>query len=136
MPERLTPEQLQKVLFIDAEVPLGVLSMPVVTEIERLEPHGLANPRPLLLASQVRVVGEPRVVGEQKNHLQLHLVQGNSQLKAIGWNMAEKARDLTTSAVVLYCLPSQHQRMERPPRRTARAQRSGHRHRPGGICCE
>jgi single-stranded-DNA-specific exonuclease len=33
-------------------------------------------------------------VGEQKNHVQLRLVQGNTQLKAIGWSMAEKAKDL------------------------------------------
>ena len=93
----LTAEHLQKVLVIDAEVPLGVLSVPVVNEIERLEPHGMGNPRPLLLASQVRIMGEPRIVGELKNHLQLRMVQGNSQIKAIGWNMAEKARELTAN---------------------------------------
>jgi single-stranded-DNA-specific exonuclease len=91
---RLTPEQLQKSLLIDAEVLLSMLSLHVVGEIEQLEPHGIGNPRPLLLASGVRVVGEPRPVGEQKNHLQLRLIQGNTQLKAIGWNMAEKAKDL------------------------------------------
>ena len=93
----LTAEHLQKVLVIDAEVPLGVLSVPVVNEIEQLEPHGMGNPRPLLLASQVRIMGEPRIVGELKNHLQLRMVQGNSQIKAIGWNMAEKARELTAN---------------------------------------
>ena len=93
----LTAEQLQKVLVIDAEVPLGVLSVPVVNEIEKLEPHGMGNPRPLLLASQVRIMGEPRIVGELKNHLQLRMVQGNSQIKAIGWNMAEKAKELTAN---------------------------------------
>ena len=94
----LTAEHLQKVLVIDAEVPLGVLSVPVVNEIQQLEPHGMGNPRPLLLASQVRIMGEPRIVGELKNHLQLRMVQGNSQIKAIGWNMAEKARELTANA--------------------------------------
>ncbi len=91
----LTAENLEKSLVIDAEVPLGVLSLPVVKEIERLEPHGMGNPRPLLLASQVRIMGEPRVVGEFKNHLQLRLVQGSTQIKAVGWNMAEKANELT-----------------------------------------
>jgi single-stranded-DNA-specific exonuclease len=91
----LSAEHLQKALVIDAEVPLGVLSLPVVNEIERLEPHGMGNPRPLLLASQVRIMGEPRVVGEFKKHLQLRLVQGNTQVKAVGWNMAEKAGELS-----------------------------------------
>ncbi len=90
----LTPEQLERVLVIDAEVPLAVLSRPVVEEIGRLEPHGMGNPRPLMLASGVRIQGEPRLVGELKNHVQLRLAQGNTQVKAIGWNMAEKAREL------------------------------------------
>ena len=90
----LTPEQLQKVLQIDAEVPLGVLTLSVVEELEKLEPYGMGNPRPLLLASQVRIVGEPRPVGELKNHLQLRLLQGNTQVKGIGWNLAEKGKDL------------------------------------------
>jgi single-stranded-DNA-specific exonuclease len=92
--QSLGPEQLEKVLQIDAEVPLGVLSVSLVQEIESLEPHGVGNPRPLLLASRVRVAAEPRPVGEQKNHLQLRLAQGNCYLKAIGWNMVEKAKDL------------------------------------------
>ena len=71
-----------------------MLSMQTVQEIEKLEPHGSGNPRPLLLSSQVRVLGEPRCVGVQKNHLQIRFVQGNTQAKAIGWNLAEKAKDL------------------------------------------
>jgi single-stranded-DNA-specific exonuclease len=94
----LNPEQLQKALTIDAEVMLSMLTLPVLEEIGKLEPHGIGNPRPLLLASQVRVVGEPRLVGEQKNHLQLRFVQGNTQLKAIAWNMAEKAKELKPNA--------------------------------------
>ena len=100
----LTPEHLQKALVIDAEVPLGALSVSVVNEIERLEPHGMGNPRPLLLASQVRILGEPRIVGEFKNHLQLRVVQGNCQIKSVGWNMAEKAKELTpnTSCSIVF----------------------------------
>jgi single-stranded-DNA-specific exonuclease len=96
----LSPEQLQKQLSIDAEVPLGVLSLRVVEEVEQLEPHGVGNPRPLLLASRVRVLGEPRLVGEQKNHVQLRLVQGQTSAKAIGWNLADKARELKPNALV------------------------------------
>jgi single-stranded-DNA-specific exonuclease len=101
----LTAEQLQKALVIDAEVMLNMLTLPVLEEIGKLEPHGIGNPRPLLLASQVRVVGEPRLVGEQKNHLQLRLIQGNTQLKAIAWNMAEKSKELrpnTTCSIVFH----------------------------------
>ena len=45
----LTPEQREKTMTIDAEVLLSILSLSVVADIEKLEPHGIGNPRPLLL---------------------------------------------------------------------------------------
>lgn len=95
----MTPELSQKVIDIDAEVPLGMLTIRVVEEIEALEPHGIGNPRPLLVANLVRVVGEPRQVGDRKNHLQFRVEQGGMIFKAIGWNLAEKARKLTENSV-------------------------------------
>ena len=94
----LSPEQLERVLVIDAEVPLGVLSLRVVEEIDKLEPYGIGNPKPVLMASQLQVVGEPRIVGEHKNHLQLRLKQGDVIMKAIGWNLAERGRGLTAGS--------------------------------------
>jgi single-stranded-DNA-specific exonuclease len=94
----LSPEQLERVLLIDAEVPLGVLSLRVLEEIDKLEPYGVGNPKPILMASQLQVVGEPRIVGEHKNHLQLRLRQGDVIMKGIGWNLAERGRVLTAGS--------------------------------------
>jgi single-stranded-DNA-specific exonuclease len=91
----LTAEHLRKELMIDAEVPLGMLTPRVVEAIDALEPYGIGNPRPVLLAERVRVVGEPRAVGERKNHLQVKFAQGNVILKGIGWNLAERGKALT-----------------------------------------
>ena len=66
----------------------------VVEELDRLEPYGIGNPKPLLVASRLQVVGQPRVVGDQKNHLQLRVRQGDVIMKAIGWNMAERGQVL------------------------------------------
>jgi single-stranded-DNA-specific exonuclease len=90
----LAAEPHERGLVIDAEIPLGVLTLKVVEEIEKLEPHGISNPRPLLLASDVQVEGQPRPVGDQKKHLQLRLRQGGVVLKAIAWGMAEKGQAL------------------------------------------
>jgi single-stranded-DNA-specific exonuclease len=95
----LSPEQLQKVLTIDAEVLLGMLTPRVVEEIESLEPYGMGNPRPLLIANRVRVVGEPRVVGDRKNHVQFRVAQGNAIVKAIGWSLAERSKKLVANTV-------------------------------------
>jgi single-stranded-DNA-specific exonuclease len=90
----LSTEQLQKSIHIDAEVPLGVLTLRVLESIESLEPHGIGNPRPMLVANRVRVVGDPRPVGDRKNHLQVRFAQGETTLKAIGWNMADRGKAL------------------------------------------
>jgi single-stranded-DNA-specific exonuclease len=97
--QTLTPEQLQKELVIDAEVPLAMLSPRLVEQIEDLEPYGIGNPRPVLMSSRVWITGEPRIVGERKNHLQLHVSQGGPTVKAIGWNLAERGKKLTPGTV-------------------------------------
>ncbi len=90
----LSPDQLQKSIAIDAEIPLGVLTLRVVESIESLEPHGIGNPRPMLVANRVRVVGDPKVCGERKTHLQVRFSQGDTTLKAIGFSMAERGKAL------------------------------------------
>lgn len=95
----LTPEQKERVITIDAEVPLGALNLATVERIESLEPYGIGNPRPVLAASDVRVAAEPRIVGERKNHVQLRFAQGETTVKAIAWNMADRCKDLTADAV-------------------------------------
>jgi len=95
----LTVEQLRKILYIDAEVTLDMLTPKVVEAFDQLEPHGIGNPRPLLMITGAKVLGEPRVVGERKNHLQLRLMQGSTITKAIGWNLAERGKVLTTNSL-------------------------------------
>jgi single-stranded-DNA-specific exonuclease len=90
----LTDEQLRKELVIDAEVHLGSLTRQVVEHLEKLEPYGVGNPRPILMAGDVRLVGEPKVVGEKKNHLQLRFSQDSAVVRAVAWNMAGKLKDL------------------------------------------
>ena len=95
----LSVEQKDRVLWVDAEVLLGVLTVKVVEEIERLEPYGMGNPRPLLVVNRVRLIGEPKVVGERKNHVQLRVQQGDVTVKAIAWNMADRCKALKTDTL-------------------------------------
>lgn len=103
--EALTPDLRCKELVLDAEVALGMLTPRAVETIEEMEPFGLGNPRPLMLAERVHVVGEPKAVGDKKVHLQLRFGQGDCTAKAIAWNMAHRAGELrpgTPCAVVFH----------------------------------
>jgi single-stranded-DNA-specific exonuclease len=95
----LTAEQLERVLHIDAETPLGALTTRQVDEIESLEPYGIGNPKPILVANSVKVLGEPRVVGARQNHAQITFSQGDASVKAVAWNMAERCKVLRSGTV-------------------------------------
>jgi single-stranded-DNA-specific exonuclease len=85
------------VLVLDAEVPLGVLTFGLVNDLDRLEPYGSENRRPVLLAGDVSVVGEPRRVGNGERHLSFRVSQGGAILKAIAWGMADRADELMSA---------------------------------------
>ena len=101
----ISSEQRQRVLMIDDQVLLSQLTLGTIEEIEKLEPYGIGNPRPLLLAGDVEIAEQPRPVGEQKNHLQLRLKQGDIERKAIAWNMAEKGQVADGRLALLRRLP-------------------------------
>lgn len=94
----LTPTLKSKTIVVDAEVRLGELTLSAVEQIERMEPFGLANPKPILLASRVQVV-DAKTMGKTGEHLQARFAQGNNILRAIGWGMGGKAADLTPGSI-------------------------------------
>ena len=44
------------------------------------------------------MVGEPKLVGERKNHFQIRFGQGDVTLKGICWNLAARAAELKPGA--------------------------------------
>jgi single-stranded-DNA-specific exonuclease len=81
-------------LVLDAEVSLSALTLGLLKDLDRLEPYGAGNRRPMFLASGLRVQGEPRKVGQGERHLSFQVSQGPVTLKAIAWNMADRAQEL------------------------------------------
>jgi len=86
---RLTGENLTPKLEVDDEVSIGAVTRSVVRELERLAPHGPGNPVPLLVASHVRVAGEPRLMGKKNDHLSFYLMQEGKSVRVVGFGMGE-----------------------------------------------
>jgi len=84
-------------LTIDAELPLELLTAGLVQALERLEPYGAGNRRPLFLAGPVNVVGDPRGVGGGERHLRFRIQQDGRTFTAIGFNLAERAAELMSA---------------------------------------
>jgi single-stranded-DNA-specific exonuclease len=83
---------------IDAEAPFSQLTLPTVQQIETLAPFGQGNPRPVLCATSVTLVGEPKKMGAGERHLSLKLTQGRASMRAVAFGKAEWAEELAQAS--------------------------------------
>jgi single-stranded-DNA-specific exonuclease len=96
--ERLANGPRMGHLVLDAELPLSSLTSGLVDALGRLEPYGIGNPRPRLLAGPVEIVGAPRRVGKGERHLQFRVKQQECQFPAIAFGMGDRAEELAASS--------------------------------------
>lgn len=90
--ERLKADELVPELRVDLEVSVDELTLEFESLLRHLEPCGMGNPSPVLLARNVSLARAPRVVGP--GGLKLCLATGSGELEAIGWGMADRATEL------------------------------------------
>ncbi len=71
-------------VWADAGLRLSQIDLALATQLERFEPFGEANPKPVFLLEGVTLVGH-RTVGKTRDHLQLELEQGGERHRAIAF---------------------------------------------------
>lgn len=94
----LTPADLVPELRADLEVELNDVDEHLETLLRHVEPCGVGNPSPVLVARGVRVVAAPRIVG--KDGIRVLLEQRGTRITALAWSMAHRAAELTPGAVI------------------------------------
>lgn len=70
--QRTKPEDLVPSLEFDAEFEPEKLGADLMDELDRLEPHGMGNPTPLLVARKVGLESQ-RLMGAEQQHIQCSL---------------------------------------------------------------
>jgi len=85
----LTPEDLEPLLRVDAEIALDAVDKAMFSEVCALEPFGYGNPTPVFAGRRLRVVEPPRTL--KGKHLKLRLAQGGRAFDAMMWRMADRA---------------------------------------------
>jgi single-stranded-DNA-specific exonuclease len=99
--ERLTPEDLVPELRADLEVTLGELTQQLELLLRHVEPCGVGNPSPVLVARQVTVSAPPKIVGREQEHLKLWLADAaGTHIEALGWGMATRAGEVEPGAIL------------------------------------
>ncbi|HEX9106689.1 MAG TPA: DHHA1 domain-containing protein, partial [Longimicrobiales bacterium] len=84
----LEPRDLVPELEIDLELTLPEANGDLLRFLRHFGPFGAGNPSPVLAVRGARVLGRPKVVGE--NHLKLDLAQSGARLRAIGFRMSDR----------------------------------------------
>ena len=75
-------------LKVDGEINLGSITKKFIRDLQRLEPFGEGNVRPVFVASDVRVVDGPHVM--KGEHLRMTLEQRGKRFQAIAWGAASE----------------------------------------------
>jgi single-stranded-DNA-specific exonuclease len=100
--DELTEDNLVPRLRIDATLNLRRFDQSLPDLLDRLEPYGCDNPRPVFLSRRLRVV-DRRVVGhDAPGHLKLKLADGQAQWDAIGFRQASRLAGVTEHLDVVY----------------------------------
>lgn len=84
--KKLSSFNLIPTLHIDLEFSFSDLTPVLISEIKKLEPFGLLNPRPIFLTKSI-LVKEKRSFGSKKQHLKLILKDKNIIKEAVGFGL-------------------------------------------------
>ncbi|HTM47766.1 MAG TPA: single-stranded-DNA-specific exonuclease RecJ [Bryobacteraceae bacterium] len=93
---RLTAEDFIPTLTVDAAVRLDEITERSAAEALALEPFGMGNPRPLLLARGVEIASPPAWMKEK--HARFLVRQGGRTMRLKAWNFLERASELVAGA--------------------------------------
>lgn len=88
----LKPEDLIPYVKVDAAVQIEELDFGLLDELQRLEPHGPGNSRPILELQ--RVAHEHNLVGANRDHLKLQVMMGDHKVGGIGFGMGRRSQEL------------------------------------------
>ncbi|OGH04022.1 MAG: single-stranded-DNA-specific exonuclease RecJ [Candidatus Levybacteria bacterium RBG_16_35_11] len=89
------PNLLKKEIIVDCEIPLTLIDLKFVKELEKLAPFGPSNTTPTFLTKGL-TVEDIKLVGVDKRHLRLVLIDQKTGTRSysIGFGLSEKAKNI------------------------------------------
>lgn len=93
--EVMSSQDLVPEISVDLEIDLSQANHTFLESLEGFRPYGPGNPKPVLVVSNLSVVGYPKIVGS--NHLKMRVRKDGYQLETIGFGMADKLKEINTA---------------------------------------
>ena len=95
--ELIQPEQKERTLLIDMEIPIAEITPKFFRIVNQMAPFGPGNMRPVLLSKRVKDRGNAKLVGSDKTHLKCSFVAGNQSINAIGFGLGNALEVIQSS---------------------------------------
>jgi len=112
--EMLGEDDLIPRIRIDAGLSLTEAGLPLIDELDLLEPFGMGNRRPVFFSTALPLAGRPVVMGKKKNHLKLRVGEAGDTRECVGWDMARRIEELETGRIdIVYQLKADEWRDRR-----------------------
>ncbi|MBK8444848.1 MAG: single-stranded-DNA-specific exonuclease RecJ [Sphingobacteriales bacterium] len=89
--EQIAEKLLMPEVLIDAELEIDELNPQFYKILNQFNPFGPGNLNPVFISRHVRDSGVSALVGQERSHIKLQVVQnGSAPMEGIGFNMSEK----------------------------------------------
>lgn len=92
-------EEPHKMLDIDCSVPPTFISVANAKMLERLEPYGMSNPKPVFAMCGVKVVSAV-TMGTDERHLRLKIEAGDRIIEAVGFSFGHLAKYINAGRLI------------------------------------
>ncbi len=103
--ESLQPEELLPRLEADMDMPLNSLSEELISDIEKLAPHGPKNPSPVFISRDIKLKNLPKAIG--RNGIKFWVTDEKITCEAVAFGVSpESLKVLKEGKVDLAYLPS------------------------------
>ena len=93
----IQPEQKERTLLIDMEIPITEITPKFFRIVNQMAPFGPGNMRPVLLSKRVKDRGYAKLVGSDKTHLKCSFVAGKQSINAIGFDLGNALEVIQSS---------------------------------------
>ncbi|MBI5433671.1 MAG: single-stranded-DNA-specific exonuclease RecJ [Planctomycetes bacterium] len=81
-------------LVVDYDLPFGEMSIELMRQLDRLEPFGEQNEKPLFVSRDLRLAEPARTMGADRSHLSMLLRSGERVLRAVGFGHGARLGEL------------------------------------------
>ncbi len=98
--KRLTADHLRPRITLDSLLHHSEINQATVTELARLEPYGLGNPRPIFLVEKL-LIQQVKTIGATNKHLKFSFLTDDSQrVDGVAFNLADRLLEVRAGQLI------------------------------------